>query len=247
MDLLASANTGTYESDQLVAGSIDSLGLDEELTDAMLTGLDLKKAAPEDENVHEPQAKRARLTNLCADYREAIAILIISLCPNVRLGLLLGYNDLQHPTTPTAPYRLVDALPPNLQFLRHYGYKKEQIPEMNAQVTELLEKKAERFPGLVDGIEGVDELNPDTPGTYTDSPNDEDDLWERPTKGYKWAMVGDSEKEEEDSEEEDSEDRVMELLVQNFAELWHERADEAEADTYNDHKTETEPCPSLTK
>lgn len=106
-----------------------------------------------------------------------------------RIGLVLGYNDINTYGTPTpsASYRLVDALPPNLEFLRLYGYKRGQFPNIDAHVTELLEKKDERFPRLK-GIEGVDEFLPGVPGQYGPEP-DEEDVWKRPKGNLDWLEV----------------------------------------------------------
>ena len=46
-----------------------------------------------------------------------------------------------------------------------YGYKKGEVPVIDGHVSELLEKKADRFPKLCK-IEGVDEFLPGVPGTY---------------------------------------------------------------------------------
>ena len=53
-------------------------------------------------------------------------------------------------------FRLVDALPPNLKFLRLYDYRRGTDAVWDENVDELKEKMAERFPLLVE-VEGVDE------------------------------------------------------------------------------------------
>jgi hypothetical protein len=107
-----------------------------------------------------------------------------------RIGLILGYDDTKQngvrAPVPSASYRLVDTLPPNLVFLRLYGYKKGEHPDIDAHVTELLEKKAERFPDLGE-IEGVDEFLPGVPGTYQGQDIDEEEVWTRPTQNMNWV------------------------------------------------------------
>ncbi|KAK3389689.1 hypothetical protein B0H63DRAFT_445865 [Podospora didyma] len=111
---------------------------------------------------------------------------------SIRIGLLLGYDDLSTHgiPVPKASYRLIDALPPQLEFLRLYGYKKGAMPEVDAHVNEFLEKKAERFPQLVT-IEGIDAFLPGSPGTYAGNrwKTDEDDFWQRPRENMDWVEV----------------------------------------------------------
>ncbi|KAK0647142.1 hypothetical protein B0T16DRAFT_446940 [Cercophora newfieldiana] len=83
---------------------------------------------------------------------------------SIRIGLLLGYDDafIDHKQlVPSANYRLVEALPPNLESLRLYGYRKGENSVIDSHVTELLERKSELFPDLVD-IEGIDKFIPDS-------------------------------------------------------------------------------------
>ena len=104
--------------------------------------------------------------------------------------MLLGYNDTfteQTKLKPSAGYRLVDALPPKLESLRLYGYQKGQYTVVDDQVAELLEKKSELFPNLVD-IEGVDELIPGVPGTWDPEPGEEE-VWKRSTENLDWEVV----------------------------------------------------------
>ncbi|OIW35506.1 hypothetical protein CONLIGDRAFT_61925 [Coniochaeta ligniaria NRRL 30616] len=106
---------------------------------------------------------------------------------SIRIGLILGYDDISsyEPPVPSDSYRLVDALPPNLEFLRLYGYRKGEHAHIDAHVAELLEKKAERFPKLGE-IEGVDEFLPGVAGRYGRNPDD-DDIWERDLENLYWA------------------------------------------------------------
>jgi hypothetical protein len=52
--------------------------------------------------------------------------------------------------------RLVDLLPEGLEVLRLFEYVKGRWPDYDAQVRELLEVRAEKFPGLT-LVEGVEE------------------------------------------------------------------------------------------
>lgn len=88
---------------------------------------------------------------------------------------------------PSVSYRLIDALPPNLESLRLYGYKKGDHAIIDSHVNELLEKKAELFPILLGEIEGIDEYLPGVPGTYEGDSPSEDELWQRPTDNLDWA------------------------------------------------------------
>ncbi|KAK4445287.1 hypothetical protein QBC34DRAFT_165623 [Podospora aff. communis PSN243] len=109
---------------------------------------------------------------------------------SIRIGLLLGYRDVSagtKRTTPSASYRLVEALPPNLEFLRLYGYQKGRVAIIDDQVTELLEKKSSLFPNLVE-MHGVDELIPGVPGTWDPEPG-EDNVWKRSTENLDWEFV----------------------------------------------------------
>ncbi|OIW27053.1 hypothetical protein CONLIGDRAFT_707811 [Coniochaeta ligniaria NRRL 30616] len=129
---------------------------------------------------------------------------------SIRIGLILGYNDIEsylalvtrreayraipgwnnnqpYATShvPSASYRLVDALPPNLEFLRLYGYRKGEVEIIDDHVKELLERKADRFPKLGE-IEGVDEFLPGVPGTYDADP-EVDHHWLRSTENLDWV------------------------------------------------------------
>ena len=53
------------------------------------------------------------------------------------------------------PFRLVDALPPNLEYLCLRGYFRGENPDVDDHINELLEKKTDRFPHLKE-VEGID-------------------------------------------------------------------------------------------
>jgi len=88
---------------------------------------------------------------------------------------------------PSASYRLVKALPPQLESLRLYGYKKGDVAAVDEQVTELLEKKSELFPNLTQ-IEGVDEPIPAVSETWDAEPG-EDEVWERLPENLDWITI----------------------------------------------------------
>lgn len=104
-----------------------------------------------------------------------------------RIGLLLGYDDtnVHGYHVPSASYRLIDALPANLEFLRLYGYQRGVNAMVDGHVTELLERKSEVLPNLRE-IEGVDECLPGVPGTY-DVELDDEEVWERPGDKLDWV------------------------------------------------------------
>jgi len=87
-------------------------------------------------------------------------------------------------------FRLVDALPPNLEYLCLYGYEKGKSAEMDSHVMELLEGKGERLPKLKE-IVGVDET---VPGTFAKPVGwtgelDEEGFWEREVGTLGWVEV----------------------------------------------------------
>ena len=80
-------------------------------------------------------------------------------------------------------YRLINTLPPNLEYLCLYDYEKGKSPRVDGEVAELMENKSERFPKLKE-IVGVDK--PEL-GVFTDRPDaprgrrcPEEMLWEWP-------------------------------------------------------------------
>lgn len=110
---------------------------------------------------------------------------------SIRIGLLLGYNDtgvsLARNQTSTT-HKLIDLLPPNLEFLCFYGYRKGERPEVDEQVQELRYNRVERFPNLSE-IQGVDEHIPGVPGSFRGDNIREEDLWVRPREGFDWLEV----------------------------------------------------------
>jgi hypothetical protein len=73
---------------------------------------------------------------------------------SIGIGILLGPPESQTGYPAKAPFRLVDGLPPKLEYLCIRGYEKGQEAEWDKQTQELMDAKEQRFPNLV--IEGVD-------------------------------------------------------------------------------------------
>lgn len=85
----------------------------------------------------------------------------------------------------TPPSRLVDALPPSLEFLRLYDYRRGENTDIDGHVDELLEKKEERLPRL-QVIEGVDEMVVGDGSRY-DERAPAEELWQRPKTDLGWV------------------------------------------------------------
>ncbi|KAM5354453.1 hypothetical protein ACJ41O_001102 [Fusarium nematophilum] len=91
--------------------------------------------------------------------------------------------DLQEPP----PVRLVDSLPPNLEYFCLYGHAKGENEEIDGQVAELMEKRAERFPRLKE-IRGVESKVLGV-GQIPNHRDREKDLWRRPERDWSWGEV----------------------------------------------------------
>ncbi|CAG9954411.1 unnamed protein product [Clonostachys rosea f. rosea IK726] len=98
------------------------------------------------------------------------------------------------------PFRLVDALPPNLEFFCLYGYKKGGNPDVDEHVNEFINKKEARFPSLkeVRGIEeevpGVAQLFPedsylDRMSSGMEGEEESGKQWETPEFPSEWKPV----------------------------------------------------------
>lgn len=82
------------------------------------------------------------------------------------------------------PFRLLDALPPSLEYLCLYGYVKGEFPDVDEQMAELMENKAERLPNLreIRGVESV-EHGVGEAGVDSDDPST---WWKRPEVNVEW-------------------------------------------------------------
>ncbi|KPM41161.1 hypothetical protein AK830_g5427 [Neonectria ditissima] len=83
------------------------------------------------------------------------------------------------------PFRLIDTLPPNLEYLCLTGYAKGSNEDIDRHVEEFMEKKAERLP-LLKEIKGIDEMVEELGDKYSGE-DAEEDLWEKPQKKFSWA------------------------------------------------------------
>ncbi|KAF6821892.1 F-box domain containing protein [Colletotrichum plurivorum] len=87
------------------------------------------------------------------------------------------------------PFRLVDALPPNLEYLCFYGYRpNHHVRKIEDIVEEFLEDVKVRFPRLE--VVGLDEqvLGPGSKYGY-ELVVGEDEFWQRPKYDWEWATV----------------------------------------------------------
>lgn len=85
------------------------------------------------------------------------------------------------------PFRLVDGLPPNLEYLCIYDYERGAHSDFDGYINELLAEKAERYPKLKE-ILGIDEFVPSLESQFWD--RKEDSLYQRPERndlGWKEA------------------------------------------------------------
>ncbi|KAM0555773.1 hypothetical protein ACHAPJ_006169 [Fusarium lateritium] len=107
------------------------------------------------------------------------ALTHLSLSLSALLGPLYGFQD--------PPFRLVDALPPNLEYFCLYGYVKGENKEVDDHIEVLMQHKRERLPHLIK-IEGIDETVMGVSTTYAGGEQkDEKDLWKWPERNWEWV------------------------------------------------------------
>ncbi|KAF4955467.1 hypothetical protein FSARC_11834 [Fusarium sarcochroum] len=109
------------------------------------------------------------------------------------ITLLGSYDNYEPPyrLLKSAPFQLVNALPPNLEYLCIYGYVRGQNPDADKHIDELLEKKDEKLTKL-QVINGVDEHLPSIRDIFgTDDEPREDNLYQRETLDLDWKLVQD--------------------------------------------------------
>ncbi|KIL88794.1 hypothetical protein FAVG1_08043 [Fusarium avenaceum] len=107
---------------------------------------------------------------------------------NALTHLSIGISALLGPSyeTEEPPLRLIDALPPSLEYLCLYGYVKGENKNLDSHVEEFMQHKESRFPQLVE-VQGVDKTVVGIANFYAGYDRlDEEDLWKWPEKERKW-------------------------------------------------------------
>ncbi|RGP61455.1 f-box domain containing protein [Fusarium sporotrichioides] len=108
---------------------------------------------------------------------------------NAMTHLGIGLNALFGPSygRKEPPFRLIDGLPPNLEYLCLYGYVKGECEEIDSHVNELMQHKAKYLPRLAN-IQGVDETVLGVSDLYADDNSQmEDNLWQWPEMKLEWV------------------------------------------------------------
>ncbi|KAF5567258.1 hypothetical protein FNAPI_722 [Fusarium napiforme] len=92
-----------------------------------------------------------------------------------------GFKEPPYRLEKSAPLRLVDMLPPSLEYLCLYGYTRGENPDVDEHIDELLAKRDEKLPNLKT-VEGIDERVRDIKDILRDmvvAEVDEDELYVR--------------------------------------------------------------------
>ncbi|KAH7143652.1 hypothetical protein EDB81DRAFT_796094 [Dactylonectria macrodidyma] len=84
------------------------------------------------------------------------------------------------------PCRLIDALPPSLEYLCLYGYERGENADVDEHVDEFIEKREGRLP-LLKEVKGMDERVDSEISVYKGQ--DEDSLWQRPKRDFGWVKA----------------------------------------------------------
>lgn len=108
---------------------------------------------------------------------------------NAMTHLSIGISALLGPPyeTEEPPVRLIDALPPSLEYLLLYGYIKGENKKLDSPVEEFMQHKESRFPQSVE-VQGVDKTVVGVANFYAGYDRlDEEDLWKWPEKEWKWT------------------------------------------------------------
>ncbi|KAL4732297.1 hypothetical protein ACLX1H_001308 [Fusarium chlamydosporum] len=102
---------------------------------------------------------------------------------SIGLSVMFGpYYERKEP-----PFRLIDALPPNLEYLCLYGYVKGQNERIDSHVEELMRTKELRLPGLAKVV-GVNETVMGVSDIYSfDQHQNEEELWQWPEEKSEWV------------------------------------------------------------
>lgn len=116
---------------------------------------------------------------------------------SINVEVLVAGRDTAHPYRSMRPpvqdepvIRLIDMLPPNLEYLCLYNYKKGENDRWDSHVAELMEHKAERLPKLKEVV-GVGETEPGVGPRKLEErgwPTDETQ-WQRPDDGLDGEWV----------------------------------------------------------
>ncbi|KAI0131846.1 hypothetical protein BJ170DRAFT_611515 [Xylariales sp. AK1849] len=85
------------------------------------------------------------------------------------------------------PFRLIAALPTTLEYFCLYNYEKGENVDIDDQLTEFMEKKADRLPKLK-VVKGVDQMFESEGSRWTEDDH-EDNLWQRPEVDLGWIEV----------------------------------------------------------
>ncbi|KAH7159644.1 hypothetical protein B0J13DRAFT_539327 [Dactylonectria estremocensis] len=83
------------------------------------------------------------------------------------------------------PCRLIDALPPSLEYLRLYGYERGENADIDEHVNEFMEKREERLP-LLKEVKGVDGRVEPESSMYK---GQDDSTWQRPKRDFGWVKA----------------------------------------------------------
>lgn len=87
---------------------------------------------------------------------------------------------------PHPPFRLIDALPANLEYFCLYGYVRGRNQGVDEHVAEFMQMKSERLPKLVE-VKGIDETEEGLGMKFRDIEHmSEEELWKKPTMKFDW-------------------------------------------------------------
>ncbi|KAK5991903.1 hypothetical protein PT974_05291 [Cladobotryum mycophilum] len=112
---------------------------------------------------------------------------------SIGLRSLLGPNNGWRLPTGLAkqpPFRLVDILPPNLEYLCIYSYTRGENEDIDKHVEEFMAQRESKYP-LLNEVKGIDETVPDVKAQHPAERDmiPEEELWERPKRDFAWVEV----------------------------------------------------------
>ena len=135
----------------------------------------------------KPDEREYRLTIGSLHDFEALTHLSINLKALLGSDEIIERPDWVTQKHPKPPSRLIDALPPNLEYLCIYGYVKGGNEDIDGHFEELMANKAQRLPRLKE-IKGVDQAIASMEGLYGYQP-EEEELWIRPERDLDWEKT----------------------------------------------------------